>query len=149
MWKERLTSIYADCVFEEPADPITLEELSSGLDPELPSDLKSLLAETDGLAFRLVIDPNIDLRHGVITVSLVSNMQGVWDDTIRYRSFDPAFNDFVAFGSMPNGDVLVYRFVGSGEEPDVWVVSHENFSDRHRFASSLDEALRKILESAE
>jgi len=149
MWKERLTSIYAGCVFEQPVNPSDLEDLQSNLEPEIPSDLRSLLEETDGLGFQIVVDPNIDPEEGVITTGLVSSVQDIWDDTSTYRSFGAAFNDFIVFGSMPNGDFLAYCFVGPGEDPDVWVISHENHNDRYPFASSLDEALRIILECAE
>jgi len=71
MWRERLTSLYTDCVFEEPANPNDLADLFDNLGPELPNDLRSLLAETDGFAFRMVVDPNIDPEESVITTGLL------------------------------------------------------------------------------
>ena len=148
MWMERLTSICANCVFEEPADPSDLADLIDALLPEMPEDLCTLLAEANGVCYRMVVDPNAAIEEGVITMGLVSNTQDIWDDTNRYRSIDAAFNDSIMFGSMPNGDFLAYRYTSSGEAPDVWVISHENYDDRTRFAPTLDVALRIILECA-
>ena len=136
--------MYADCVFEIPAYPADLSQLRENLKPDLPEDLCSLLAESDGVAFRMSIDPALDPSVGVIMISIVSSLQEIWDDTRNLRTFDSAFNDFIVFGSMPNGDYLAYHI---GATTDVWIISHEDYSDRYRLAGSLFDALRTIFAS--
>jgi len=107
--------------FLEPARPEDLDRLEAGLNIELPDDLRSLLAQTDGV-------------EGVYGLGLVWPSARILEDNTKFRTF-PAFRDLympfeplLFFGDAGNGDQFAYTICGGKVRPDIFVWNHEDDS---------------------
>lgn len=113
-----------------PARPEDLQRIEAKLKVALPDDLRSLLAQSDGV-------------EGIYGLGLVWSSARILDDNTRFRTF-PAFRDLympfdplLFFGDAGNGDQFAYTICGGKVRPDIFAWNHEDDS-RSWMAPSLE-----------
>ncbi|MEY9845237.1 SMI1/KNR4 family protein [Streptacidiphilus sp. MAP5-3] len=135
MWKELAREVYPESGFVEPATPSALNDAERVLSESLPEELRSLLAETNGILAHTssravwpveeIVRRNVSLRQDESLTAL-------------YMSFDP----FLFFGDNGGGDL--FAFVIRPQRPDIFVWQHESDS-RKWVARNLQDYLRRRL----
>lgn len=118
--------------FREPAPPEAIQTAEDKLGAPLPSELRELLGETDGVV-------------GEYGLGLVWTAERIGDDNARFRA-DPDFSDLylpfeglVFFSDAGNGDQFAVSLRGA---QDVYAWNHEDDS-RVWVASTILEFLRR------
>ena len=118
--------------FREPATPQSLRAVEAKLGAPLPSELRDLLSETDGI-------------EGEYGLGLVWSAERIGEDNARFRS-DPEFADLylpfeglVFFADAGNGDQFAASLRGA---QDVYMWNHEDDS-RVWVASTVLDFLRR------
>jgi SUKH superfamily protein len=137
-WRGRLAA-FGDAVrFAPPASAAALGSLADALGLALPDELRSLLAESDGLAD----------RYGASVVWPASEMARQNREFRTDRDFRRLYMPFDAllfFGQAGNGDQFFYRILdGQVRAPDIYLCDHETDS-RTWTAASLAAFLPSIL----
>ena len=91
------------------------------LNVALPDDLRSLLAQSDGV-------------EGIYGLDLVWPSARILDDNTKFRTL-PTFRDLympfeplLFFGDAGNGDQFAYRICGGRVRPGIFLWNHENDS---------------------
>ncbi len=107
--------------FKPPASPEDLRRIEATLKVALPDDLRSLLAQSDGV-------------DGIYGLGLVWPSDRIVDDNTKFRTF-PAFRDLympfdplLFFGDAGNGDQFAYTIRGGRVRSDIFVWNHEDDS---------------------
>jgi hypothetical protein len=133
MWREKVMTLYADVRFHEPARPEQLRELERTLSVVPPSDLASLLSESDG-----VTDP-----YGA---GLVWSTERIISDNRAFRSSPEfarlymSFDALLFFADAGNGDQFAFPITADGVRDEVFVWDHEDDS-RRWYAGSFEQYL--------
>lgn len=133
-WIEKLRGISGQFEFRFPMGSQELEEVERLLLPKFPSDLKSLLSETDGV----VDEYGLDLVWGI---------ERIREDNLSFRNntdfkdlYMP-FDNLLLFGDAGNGDIFAYPIQNNEvRRPDIFIWDHESDS-RSWVANSLQEFL--------
>ena len=116
-------------IFYPPAQPEAVAELETVLGTALPGDLKSMLAETDGVAERMVW-ARYDEKIGY----LLWPVERIRETNLRFRtdSFLPGYAPFdrlLFFADAGNGDQFAYTTLnGRVDRPDILAWDHEDDS---------------------
>jgi len=121
MWRELAERFYPDHEFRAGATGAALNNAELRLGTELPSDLRGLLAESDGIT-------------GEYGLGLVWPVARIVDDNLSFRSNDEfrrlymAFDQLLFFGDAGNGDQFAFRLVSVLWDTDIYVWNHEDDS---------------------
>jgi hypothetical protein len=131
VWREKLLALDPEVQFAEPARSEQLDVIQRSLSVALPSELASLLCETNG-----VTD-----RYGA---GLVWSTDRVTTDNRLFRSsfadiYMP-FDSLLFFADAGNGDQFAFPVTAAGARGDVFVWDHESDS-RRWYAGSLEQYL--------
>jgi SMI1-KNR4 cell-wall len=133
MWRSLVGRLYPVHEFRPGATESALADAEARLDHELPSDLRHLLAESDGV-------------FGEYGLGLIWPTSRIVDDNLSFRS-DPdfrrmymPFDSLLFFADAGNGDQFAFRLVSLRWEEDVYAWNHENDS-RVWVAPRLDQYL--------
>lgn len=135
MWKELATEAYVGAAFRDPVPSVDLEEAERSLGESLPQELKSLLAETDGIIGRTSSDAVWPLER-IVRENLRFRRESSFIEL--YMPFDP----FLFFGDNGGGDQ--FAFVLRPARPDIFVWQHESDS-RKWVANNLQDYLSRRL----
>ncbi|MFI9220545.1 SMI1/KNR4 family protein [Streptomyces werraensis] len=136
MWRDLIES-FPSAESDGPADPSLLDRIESELGQSLPSDLRSFLLESDGLADEYGTD-------------VVWSAQRILDDNMhfrgdeQFRSLYMPFDSLMFFGDNGGGDQ--FAFVRVPERNEVFVWDHETDS-RNLVSPALESYLRSALGS--
>jgi len=134
MWTEMVTNCGGTARFALPAPPAAISSAEKELGVAIPGDLRTLLAETDGI-------------QGEYGSGLIWSLSRIVEDNLAFRknpefrelymSFDPLL--FIA--DAGNGDQFAFRILnGKVNGYDVYAWDHENDS-RTWVAPSLEKYL--------
>ncbi|MBL1097869.1 SMI1/KNR4 family protein [Streptomyces coffeae] len=119
MWKEVAGQAFPEAEFNSPVDATRVAAAEQRLKYSLPSELVSLLQETDGIVG----------RYGVETVwpleRIVEDNLRFWSDSALADLYMP-FEPLLFFGD--NGDGDQYAFVRRPSRADIFVWEHEDDS---------------------
>ena len=134
MWKDFIGSLLPNCEFAEPATENELSLVEQALNIELPSDLKNLLRETDGVT-------------GDYASRYIWNLARINADNLKFRNSKAlkeiymSFDSLLFFGDAGNGDQFAYSIQnGLVRRNDIFVWDHEDDS-RKWVAPSLEKYL--------
>ena len=137
LWRERVSTLYADAKFREPASAAAIEALERELHVAIPDDLKALLTESNG----------VTAQYGTDLVWSAEEMIGQNDlfrTDVDFRQLYMPFDCLFLFGDGGNGDQFAYRIL-DGQIPDTsWIFKwdHEN-DNREWFARDLEDYFRR------
>jgi hypothetical protein len=119
MWKELIEALYPDHEFRSGAAHPALARAEEQLGARLPADLRSLLAESDGV-------------FGAYGLGLVWPTDRIASDNLRFRSQPEvrdnyeSFESLLFFGDAGNGDQFAFPIAqGVVRSTDVFVWNHE------------------------
>ncbi|MER6277679.1 SMI1/KNR4 family protein [Streptomyces sp900105245] len=135
MWIEMISSLSAEVEFTDPVEQSDIDSVESALGRELPSELKMLLRESNGLTDEYgcefvwpvadILARNREMRESV-------------DFRTLYMSFDP----LLFIGDNGGGDL--FAFVIEPTRQDIFVWQHESDS-RRWVANDLQDYIRRYL----
>lgn len=137
MWREMIVNFGSHADFHHPANEQTLDQIEQHLDQPLPTPLRQLLLETDGL----------DDEFGT---EVVWSAQRILEDNEQFRteasfrSLYMPFNDLIFFGDNGGGDQ--FAFVRNPQRNDVFVWDHETDS-RNWVSASLEDYLQRSIQA--
>ncbi|MFI0242307.1 SMI1/KNR4 family protein [Streptomyces sp. NPDC016845] len=136
MWREAATTVFPGVGLREPAQASDLIAAQTRLSRSLPSELRQLLLESNGLTGHTHVDIVWPIDQ------IVETNLSFWSDTTFAQLYMP-FDPFLFFGDNGGGDQ--FAFVQTPERPDIFVWEHE--SDSRRWVANdlqdyLDRALR-------
>jgi hypothetical protein len=131
MWREKLLTLHRDLGFHEPARRERLDEVERALSVVLPSDLASLLSETDG-----VTDP---YGTGLVwsTERIISDNRALRASP-EFASLYMPFDALLFFADAGNGDQFAFPIAAAGARGEVFVWDHEDDS-RRWYAGSFEQ----------
>ncbi|MFH8684023.1 SMI1/KNR4 family protein [Streptomyces lydicus] len=137
MWREMIAGFGGQVDFHGPADSHILDQIEQQLDQPLPTPLKQLLLESDGL----------DDEFGT---EVIWSAQRILDDNQQFRTeasfrdlYMP-FDDVLFFGDNGGGDQ--FAFVRNPQRNDVFVWDHETDS-RNWVSGSLEDYLHRSIQA--
>ena len=139
MWREVAAQVFPEAKFRPPVDAAGLAAAERRLGCGLPSELTSLLQETDGLVGCYGVDTVWSLDQ------IVEQNLRIWSNASfadLYMSFEP----LLFFGDHGNGDQ--FAFVRAPQRADIFVWDHEDDS-RRWVARDLQDYLGRSLEDSE
>jgi len=152
MWIELFSEYTPHLRLSVPATREDIARLERELGLTLPDDLQSVLSETNGACFGLVIPGEDDVSY----FSLVWSTDEILEENVRMRRFiddNPGFGEMCGnllfFASTPNGDNVAFRHRGgivSG--PEIISVSHKDYLDVRQIEASMLGYFRVLLEVA-
>lgn len=137
MWRDMIAGFGGQVDFHAPADRQILDQIEQHLGQPLPSPLKQLLLETDGL----------DDEFGT---EVVWSAQRILDDNKQFRTESSfrdlymPFDDMMFFGDNGGGDQ--FSFARNPERNDVFVWDHETDS-RNWVSASLEDYLQRSIQA--
>jgi hypothetical protein len=121
MWRELVERHYPVHEFRPGATVAAMSEAEGQLGIQLPSDLRGMLAESDGV-------------FGEYGVGLVWPISRIVEDNLSFRS-KPEFRELympfdplLFFGDAGNGDQFAFRLVSVLWDKDIYAWDHENDS---------------------
>jgi hypothetical protein len=121
-WRSLVASLTPHAVFFPPADDVSLREAEGRLGLRLPSELRSLYAQSNG----------IQGEHGL---GLIWPIERVVADNLRFRTHAEfaqlymPFHPLLFFADAGNGDQFAYTILaGEVRRSDVFVWDHETDS---------------------
>ncbi|WP_328721284.1 SMI1/KNR4 family protein [Streptomyces sp. NBC_00247] len=121
MWIRAVQEAFPEAGFREPASVSEIAEAEKRLERALPTELKELLLESDGVIGHTHVDT-------VWTVDrIVERNLLFWSDAAFAQLYMP-FDALLFFGDDGGGDQ--FAFVQRPERPDVFVWEHESDSRR-------------------
>ncbi|MFI9355121.1 SMI1/KNR4 family protein [Streptomyces lydicus] len=137
MWREMIAGFGGQVDFHDPADSHILDQIEQRLDQPLPTPLKQLLLESDGL----------DDEFGT---EVVWSAQRILEDNQQFRTEESfrdlymPFNDVMFFGDNGGGDQ--FAFVRNPPRNDVFVWDHETDA-RNWVSGSLEDYLQRSIQA--
>lgn len=121
MWREAAGEAFPEAGFRSPAQVTALAEAERRLGRGLPSELRQLLLESDGIIGRTAVDTVWPLETVVERNLLLRS------DASFAQLYMP-FDALLFFGDNGGGDQ--FAFVQTPERPDIFVWEHEDDSRR-------------------
>ena len=122
MWKEFINGISDTCKFEQPVSEKEILVTENELNFKLPSDLKNLLYETNGV-------------KGDYALDLIWSLERIKKDNLSFRSSNDfkelymPFDSLLFFGDAGNGDQFAFTILnGTSSKDDIFVWNHEDDS---------------------
>jgi SMI1/KNR4 family protein SUKH-1 len=142
MWRDLVSTLYADAKFREPASRAAIESLERELHVAIPDDLKALLAESNGVT-------------GAFGTALVWSAEEtlaqneLFRTDADFRQLYMPFDCLLFFGDAGDGDQFAYRVL-DGRIPDTsWIFRWVHESDnREWYASDLEDYFRRSVAPA-
>jgi hypothetical protein len=140
MWKERIQALGVECTFRPSAMASELEEAEMALGVALPTDLKELLLESNG-----VLDA---YQYGVVwPAEKIVSENRVYRTYPDFKLLYMPFDCLLFFGEEDNGDLYAYVITeGAIRRPDVFLWEHETDS-RQWYAARMQNYLEQRLTS--
>lgn len=135
MWREAATAVFPRVGFREPAQAPELVAAETRLRRTLPSELRQLLLESNGVIGHTHVDTVWPLGQ------IVETNLHFWSDPTFGQLYMP-FTPFLFFGDNGGGDQ--FAFVQTPERPDIFVWEHESDS-RRWVANNLQDYLSRAL----
>jgi hypothetical protein len=143
MWRELVSSLFADAKFAPPAVTAQLDRAERELQISFPMELRSLFLESNGVAahyscpfvwpIEKVVAENRSFRKNPDFVDL-------------YMPFD----SLLFFGDEGNGDHFGYRILGGQIRPTSFIYEWDHESDdRVWFATDLPDYFRRCVPKGE
>lgn len=121
-WQSYIKSRCADAVFERPAAPQELQRCEDVLGVKLPSDLRELMAQSNG-----VRGPH--RTELVWSVEEIITQNRTFRNDPDYRELYMSFDSLLFFANAVNGDMFGFPIqAGAIRRPDVFVWDHETDS---------------------
>ncbi|MFE1951029.1 SMI1/KNR4 family protein [Streptomyces sp. NPDC059524] len=136
MWRE-LAEEFPGTELEGPAVPGALDRIEERLGQRVPSALRELLLETDGIE-------DVHGAESVWSTERILEVNASFRSQADFRDLYMPFDALMFFGDNGGGDQ--FAFVRTPERDDVFVWDHETDS-RTWVAPSLARYLRSALES--
>jgi hypothetical protein len=137
-WRELVQQLAPHAKFAPPATSDQVAATEQALGVTLPSDLRALLAESNGIVG----------RHGIGLIWPVEQIKAenlVFRSNTNFQELYMPFNHLLFFGDEGGGDRYALRILAGNVEPDnVYQWIHENDS-RQWFASNLRDYLGRAL----
>jgi hypothetical protein len=121
MWRELIELHYTDHQFQPGATESALAEVERQLGHAIPSVLRGLLAESDGVS-------------GEFGLGLVWPLSRIAEDNLAFRSnaefreLYMSFDQLLFFGDAGNGDQFAFRLVSVLWDRDIYAWNHEDDS---------------------
>jgi hypothetical protein len=104
MWREFAQGLESSCTFFPPASEQQFEAVERTLGIALPEDLRSLLAETNGIVARYTrLILNVD--------DLIETNSSFWTDPDYTQMYMP-FVHLLFFAEAGNGDLFAFPIIG-------------------------------------
>lgn len=146
-WRELVSSVPREndatgFSFFSPASSALLEEVEQALAIRLPSDLRSLLMETDGIDLQMHINGEWISYQALVWSSqeILANNRRFRDDQ-RFNQINRPVDTLLLFSEVGNGDLFAFPVEkGEAQGSSVLVWNHEDDSLR-AVASSLQDFL--------
>jgi hypothetical protein len=135
MWREAATAVFPGVGFREPAQAPELVAAETRLRRTLPSQLRQLLLESNGVIGHTHVDTVWPIDQ------IVETNLHFWSDQTFAQLYMP-FAPFLFFGDNGGGDQ--FAFVQTPERPDIFVWEHESDS-RRWVANNLQDYLSRAL----
>ncbi|WP_366292726.1 SMI1/KNR4 family protein [Paenibacillus sp. AN1007] len=121
MWKEYFKGISEECTFSSPAPADEILKVESLFHVTLPSELKEILLETNGV--RAIYDLGL-----IWSADRIKNENRHYRDD-HFQEYYMPFNNLIFFGESGIGDLFAFPVTGEGLcRGDVFVWNHENDS---------------------
>jgi hypothetical protein len=121
MWLDKIREMTTHASFAAAANVPQLDSLEKALNVALPSELRTLLLESDGV-------------RGEYSIDLVWPTQRIATDNSLFRS-EPNFRELympfdhlLFFADAGNGDQFAFPILSGGVSHDVFAWNHENDS---------------------
>ncbi len=139
MWRDSISRLFADAIFQPPATATATQQLEDGLQLRLPRDLRSLLLESNGVAAHCstplvwsaeeMLEQNRSLRQNSEFVELYM-----------------PFNSLLFFGADGGGDQFAYRILGGRIRDTSGIYRWDHESDnRIWFAQDLEDYFQRAV----
>lgn len=121
MWRQSVQEVFPDAGLREPVEASEIVEAERRLGRALPTDLKQLLLESNGVLGHSHVDT-------VWTIDQIveQNLRSWSDET--FAQLYMSFGALMFFGGNGGGDQ--FAFVQKPQRPDVFVWEHESDSRR-------------------
>ena len=122
MWKELVSRFANEHQFRTPASPTEIGAAARVVGCELPSELRGVLEESNGL-----YGP---YGSGLIwSTEMMAEQNALMRSTSDFRELYMPFDCLLFFGDAGNGDLFAYTILaGSVRRSDVFAWNHENDS---------------------
>jgi hypothetical protein len=121
-WRDRLRLLTSKAEFFEPAAQISIAHAEAALSLEFPTELASLLRESNGV-------------HGEYGLDLLWPVERIEADNLKFRTFPDfkelymPFDPLLFFGDAGNGDQFAYTVLnGKVKRGGIFVWDHETDS---------------------
>ncbi|MEW2386519.1 SMI1/KNR4 family protein [Micromonospora sp. NPDC047707] len=135
MWRETAGQAFSDAEFRSPVEATALAAAEQRLGCSLPSELVSLLQETDGIVGPYGVDTVWPLER------IVEQNLHFWSGS-TYADLYMPFDALIFFGDSGDGDQ--FAFVRTPQRAGIFVWDHENDS-RRWVARDLQDYLKRSL----
>lgn len=134
MWREMILNLHPNSVFSEPVLQNVIEDTEEDLEINLPSEIKSLLAESNGITDEYGL--------GIIwSIERIKQKNLFTRNSPEYAEMYMPLNPLVFFADAGNGDLFGFSVVQNRiNSSQVFAWSHENDS-RTWVAPSLEKYL--------
>jgi hypothetical protein len=138
MWRELVSSLFADAAFAPPSTLDELVEAERELGVALPDMLRQLFLETNG------VKAYYSSPFVWPIAELVAENQILRDDADFAELYMP-FDCLLFFGGRGDGDLFGYRILaGRVRDPFIYEWGHE-FDERTWFAANLEDYFRRCV----
>ena len=121
-WRDRMRSLTSKAGFADPASQISIAHAEAALSVEFPTELASLLKESNGV-------------QGEYGLDLLWSVERIEADNLQFRTFPDfkelymPFDALLFFGDAGNGDQFAYTILdGEVRRGDIFVWDHETDS---------------------
>ena len=121
MWRQSVREVFSDAGLREPVEEAEIVAAEGRLGRELPTELKQLLLESDGVIGRTHVATVWSLGE------IVERNLRFWSDS-TFTQLYMSFEALLFFGDNGGGDQ--FAFVQKPHRPDVFVWEHESDSRR-------------------
>lgn len=133
VWREMLLGLDSQLAFTDPASAADLRNAERALGLPIPTELASLLRESNGVS-----DP---YGTGLIwALDRIVSVNATFRSSPDFAQLYMPFDSLLFFADAGNGDQFAFPITPAGTREDVFVWNHEDDS-RRWYASSLEQYL--------
>jgi hypothetical protein len=140
MWKQAILQSYPGAQFADPATAAELDAAEARLGYSLPSPLRELLLETNGVQGRWDVDT-------VWTLDRIVEQNQFFRTDPTFATLYMPFDPLLFFGDNGGGDQ--FAFVQTPPRPDIFAWDHESDSRRWVANNFLDYLGRSLATSSD